>query len=110
VLFYSLPSFLSAGIFGGSTAKNMKKHLCVLRVSAVKTIGFFRLVRVGETMDLHAEVKRLRTQLKKSGARPKDDRGKDERTFFNKDFGSLMPSLSLTLNVEPVNGYVYLSC
>jgi hypothetical protein len=38
VLFYSLPSFMSAGIFGGSTAKNKKKHLCVLRVSAVKTI------------------------------------------------------------------------
>jgi hypothetical protein len=38
VLFYSLPSFLSASIFGGSTAKNKKKHLCVLRVSAVKTI------------------------------------------------------------------------
>jgi hypothetical protein len=35
VLFYSLPSFLSAGIFGGSTAKNKKKHLSVLRVSAV---------------------------------------------------------------------------
>jgi hypothetical protein len=35
---YFLPSFLSAGIFGGSTAKNKKKHLCVLRVSAVKTI------------------------------------------------------------------------
>jgi hypothetical protein len=32
VLFYSLPSFLSVGIFGGSTAKNKKKHLCVLRV------------------------------------------------------------------------------
>jgi len=26
-----------AGILGGSTAKNKKKHLCVLRVSAVKT-------------------------------------------------------------------------
>jgi len=38
VLFYSLPSFLSAGVFGGSTAKNKKKRLCVLRVSAVKTI------------------------------------------------------------------------
>jgi len=38
VLFYSLSSFLSASIFGGSTAKNKKKHLCVLRVSAVKTI------------------------------------------------------------------------
>jgi hypothetical protein len=38
VLFYSLPTSLSAGIFGGSTAKNKKKHLCVLRVSAVKTI------------------------------------------------------------------------
>jgi len=38
VLFYSLPSFLSAVIFGGSTAKNKKKNLCVLRVSAVKTI------------------------------------------------------------------------
>jgi hypothetical protein len=35
MLFYSLPSFLSAGIFGGSTAKNKKKHLCVLRASAV---------------------------------------------------------------------------
>jgi len=43
VLFYSLPSFLSAGIFGGSTAKNKKKHLCVLRVSAVKTNGFSQL-------------------------------------------------------------------
>ena len=38
VLFYSLPSFLSAGGFGGSTAKNKKKRLCVLCVSAVKTI------------------------------------------------------------------------
>jgi hypothetical protein len=38
VIFYSLPSLLYAGIFGGSTAKNKKKHLCVLRVSAVKTI------------------------------------------------------------------------
>ena len=38
VLFYSLPP---AGIFGGSTAKNMKKHLCVLRVLyAVKTIKY----------------------------------------------------------------------
>jgi hypothetical protein len=37
VHFYSLPSFLSAGIFGGSTAKNKIKLLCVLRVSAVKT-------------------------------------------------------------------------
>jgi hypothetical protein len=27
-----LPSLLSAGIFGGSTAKNKKKHLRVLRV------------------------------------------------------------------------------
>ena len=33
-LFYSLPSFLSAGIFGGSTAKDLKTHLCVLSVSA----------------------------------------------------------------------------
>jgi len=32
VLFYSLPFFLSAGIFGGSTAKNKKKHLCALCV------------------------------------------------------------------------------
>ena len=31
VRFYFLPSFLSAGIFGGSTAKNKQKHLCVLR-------------------------------------------------------------------------------
>jgi len=31
VLFYSLPTSLSTGIFGGSTAKNKKKHLCVLR-------------------------------------------------------------------------------
>jgi sigma-B regulation protein RsbU (phosphoserine phosphatase) len=31
VLFYYLPSFLSAGILGGSTAKSKKKHLCVLR-------------------------------------------------------------------------------
>jgi len=38
VLFYSLPSILSAGISGGSTAKNKKKYLCVLRVSSVKTI------------------------------------------------------------------------
>jgi len=38
VLFYSLPSFLSAGIFKGSTAKNKKKHLCVLRASAVKLL------------------------------------------------------------------------
>jgi hypothetical protein len=38
-------------------------------------------------MDLHAEVKRLGTQLKKSEARPKNDREKDERTFFNEDFG-----------------------
>jgi hypothetical protein len=38
VLFFSLPSFQPAGIFSGSTAKNKKKHLCVLRVSAVKTI------------------------------------------------------------------------
>jgi hypothetical protein len=38
VLFYSLPSFLSARIFEGSTAKNKKKHLCVLCVSAVETI------------------------------------------------------------------------
>jgi len=38
VLFYSLPSFLFAGIFGGSTAKNKKKPLCVLCASAVKTI------------------------------------------------------------------------
>jgi hypothetical protein len=37
MLFYSLPSFLSTVIFGGSTAKNKKKYLCVLRVSAVKT-------------------------------------------------------------------------
>jgi hypothetical protein len=37
MLFYSLPSFLSTGIFGASTAKNKKKHLCVLRV-VVKTI------------------------------------------------------------------------
>jgi hypothetical protein len=36
VLFYSLPSLLSAGISGGLAAKNKKKHLCVLRVSAVK--------------------------------------------------------------------------
>ena len=35
---YSLPSFQSAGILGGSTAKNKKKYLCVLRVSAVTTI------------------------------------------------------------------------
>jgi hypothetical protein len=35
VIFYFL---LYAVIFGGSTAKNKKKHLCVLRVSAVKTI------------------------------------------------------------------------
>jgi hypothetical protein len=26
-------------------------------------------------------------------------------SIFNEDFGSLMPSLSLTLNSEPVNGY-----
>jgi len=38
VLFYSLPSFLSAGILGGSTAKNKKKHLCVLRAFAVRVI------------------------------------------------------------------------
>jgi hypothetical protein len=38
VFFYSLPFFLSVDIFGGSTEKNNKKHLCVLRVSAVKTI------------------------------------------------------------------------
>jgi hypothetical protein len=37
VLFYSLPFFLSAGIFGGSTAKNKKKHLCVLRISVCPT-------------------------------------------------------------------------
>jgi hypothetical protein len=30
-------------------------------------------------------------------------------SIVNEDFGSLMPSLSLTLNVEPVNGYGYLS-
>jgi hypothetical protein len=40
MLFYSLSSFLSAGILGGSTAKNKKKHLCVLCVSAVKTICY----------------------------------------------------------------------
>jgi hypothetical protein len=39
VLFYSSPSFLSAVIFGGSPAKNKKKHLCVLGVSAVKKIN-----------------------------------------------------------------------
>jgi len=38
VLFNSLVSFLSGGILGGSTAKKKKKHLCVLGVSAVKTI------------------------------------------------------------------------
>ena len=38
VLFYSLPSFLSASFLGGSAAKNKKKHLSVLSVSAVKTI------------------------------------------------------------------------
>jgi len=36
LLFFA--SFLTAGIFGGSTAKNKKKHLRVLRVFAVKTI------------------------------------------------------------------------
>ena len=40
VLFYSLPPFLFAGIFGGSTAKNKKKQLCVLCVSAVRTIRY----------------------------------------------------------------------
>jgi hypothetical protein len=38
MLFYSLPSFLSAVILGGATAKNKKKHLCVLCAFAVKTI------------------------------------------------------------------------
>jgi len=38
LVIYPLPSFLTAGIFGGSTAKNKKKHLCVPRVSAVKII------------------------------------------------------------------------
>jgi hypothetical protein len=35
VLFYSLPSFLPVDIFGGSTAKNKKKHLRVLRACPV---------------------------------------------------------------------------
>jgi hypothetical protein len=43
VLFDYLPSFLSAGIFGGQTAKKRKKHPCVLGVSAVKKLPWGRL-------------------------------------------------------------------
>jgi len=48
VLFYSLTSFLSAGILGGSTAKNKKTHLCDLRGSAVKTIKNRVALRQGD--------------------------------------------------------------
>jgi uncharacterized membrane protein len=47
VLLYSLVSLLSAGIFGGPTAKNKKKNPCALRVSACPMKSLLHLFHRG---------------------------------------------------------------
>ena len=120
VLFYSLPSFLSNGIFGGLTAKNKTKHLCVLHACPVALVdatgvcppALLNLVDLfiwgssgrwywglcGEN-NLISWMADLTNRTGRNFEPNWQLFG--EISLFNQDFGSLMPSLSLTLNVEP---------